>query len=438
MSSICSNYGKINRSTRLSLGQVLLVAFVLVSWCLPVEADERVPIIRRFSGKVADLKLLVLSPRSSIITSQEQWKTLWSQWRPDQELYAVDLDKVLVLVETTPGPNRISSNVLERDSKGNLVYEIAATEKAGAGFGYLIMVIDKSGIKSVKGKPLGFPPIQPAGQPTNPKQKPEVQESPTKQQANEPEVVLVNMTGRVRTQFKSVGTENRKSVISANGIIWELDLSNSPQLLGKLRNANNALANVTGQLSMERERGTQTARLRYIVKVKSLNILRKPTEVASTELPPPSNTRPPTQLPLEDSASVDTRILKPVKRPAEPRIPQRAMAFDEISLVTSDGQLQTILADGAIHYESKSRNLSRDWTGKPEEMEILNQFVKNTQWDLVPKLTRAEEESENEIGYTISIKSPGVVRRFYIERSKVSSQPEIKLLFEILGKMAKK
>lgn len=409
MSSICSNYGKINRPTRLSLWQVLLVAFVLVSWCLPVEADERVPVIRRFSGNVADLNLLMLSPRSSIITSQEQWKTLWSQWRPDEELFPVDLNKVLVLVETTPGPNQIFSNLLERDSKGDLDYELAASEKAGAGFGYLIMVVDKSGIKSIRGKLIKFSPSQP----TDPKQKPDGHENRTNQQDNEREAVLIDMTGRVRTQFKSVGTENRKSVISANGIIWELDFSSSPQLLGKLRSADNALANVTGQLIMEQQRGAQTARLRYILKVESLNIIRKPTEVDSTELPPPSNTRPPT------------------------RITQRAMAFNEISLVTSDGQLQTILADGAIHYESKSRNLSRDWTAKPEEMEILNQFVKNTEWDLVPKLTRAEVESENEIGYTISIKRPNVVRRIYIERSKISSQPEIKLLFEILGKMAK-
>ena len=156
-------------------------------------------------------------------------------------------------------------------------------------------------------------------------------------------------------------------------------------------------------------------------------------------MPPPSNTRPPTQLPLEDPASVDTRILKPVKRPAEPRIPQRAMAFNEISLVTSDGQLQTILADGAIHYESKiAKSVARldCETGRNGDTKSVLLKIPNGIW--FPKLTRAEEESENEIGYTISIKSPGVVRRIYIERSKVSSQPEIKLLFEILGKMAKK
>ena len=115
----------------------------------------------------------------------------------------------------------------------------------------------------------------------------------------------------------------------------------------------------------------------------------------------------------------------------------RAMAFSEISLVTSDGQLQTILADGSIHYESKSRNISRDWTARPEEIEKLNQFVKNTDWDSVPKLTRADEGTENEIGYTISIKSPRFVRRIYIERSKISSQPQIESLFKILGEMAK-
>lgn len=155
MISICANYRKTNRPTRISLWRTLFVAFVLVNWVLPIEADERVPVIRRFSGNVADLNLLMLAPKSSIITTQEQWKTLWSQWRPEQDLYTVDLDKVLVLVETTPGPNRIFSNQLERDSKGNLVYELAASEKAGPGFGYLIMVIDKSGINSIKGNPIG-------------------------------------------------------------------------------------------------------------------------------------------------------------------------------------------------------------------------------------------------------------------------------------------
>ena len=441
MSSICSNHGKMNQPTWTSLWQVLLVGFIFVNWVLPVEADERVPVIRRFSGNVTDLNLLMLGPRSNSIATQEQWKTLWSQWRPDQDLYPVDLDKVLVLVETTPGPNRISPNQLERDSKGNLVYELAATEKAGPGFGYLIMVIDKSGINSIKGKPIAnspVKPIKPTVQPTNPEKKLNLQANQTKQQIEGRELVRVNMTGRVRTQFKSVGTENPSSVISANGIIWELDLGNNPMLLSKLRNADNSLINVVGELSMERQRGARTARLRYIVKVDSLDILKKPTDVAAAEVPSPSNTRPPAQPPLENPSSTDTRILKPsTQQTPKTPIPRRAMAFSEISLTTSDGQVQTILADGAIHYESKSRKLSRDWTAKPEEMEILNQFVKDTDWDSVPKLTRADEGTENEISYTISIKSTRFVRRIFIDRSKITSQPQIKSLFGILGNMAK-
>ncbi len=445
MISICANYRKTNRPTRISLWRTLFVAVVLVNWVLPIEADERVPVIRRFSGKVADLNLLMLAPKSSIITTQEQWKTLWSQWRPEQDLYTVDLDKVLVLVETTPGPNRIFSNQLERDSKGNLVYELAASEKAGPGFGYLIMVIDKSGINSIKGNPIRQSPVKPTDQPTDSKPKTDLPNNQAKQLNNQKELVRVDITGRIRTQFKSVGADSGTTeiqamvpvaVVEANGIIWELDLNSNPLLRKKLQNANNSLFNVTGELSMERQRGARTARLRYVVKVESLKILQKSSKVASSEAPSPLNTQPPAPSPTDNSKPEDTRM---INQPTQPKAatPRRATAFSEISLVTSDGQLQNILADGAIHYESKARNLSRDWTAKPEDIEILDRFVKNTDWDAVPKLTRADEGAENEIGYTISIKGPGFVRRLYIERSKIPSQPEIQSLFGILGKMAK-
>lgn len=438
MSNICSNHGKTNRPTRLLVKRVLLIAFVLSSWALPVEADERVPVIRRFSGNVTNLKLLMLAPNSNIITTQAQWKTLWSEWRPNQKPYPVDLDKILVLVETTPGPNRISTNLLERDSKGNLVYALAATEKAGPGFGYLIMVVDKSGIKSINGKPIGISPIKPIVKPTDPQPKSNPGKNQAKQPSNAKELIRVNMIGRIRTQFKSVGRETPSNVISANGIIWELDFDSSPKFSSETQNLNNSLVNVTGELSMERQRGARTARLRYIVKVESLKILQKSTDLAVIEVPSPSNVQPPTKPPTDNSTSVDPRMLNPPTQQT-PKTPilRRATNFSEISLVTSDGQQQTILADGAIHYESKSRNISRDWTARPEEIEKLNQFVKNTDWDSVPKLTRADEGTENEIGYTISIKSPRFVRRIYIERSKISSQPQIESLFKILGEMAK-
>jgi hypothetical protein len=407
----------------------------LVTWVLPVEADERVPVIRRFSGNVTDPSLLMLGPRSNIITTQKQWKTLWSQWRPDNDLYSVDLDKVLVLVETTPGPNRIFSNQLSRDSKGNLIYELAASEKAGAGFGYLIMVIDKSGINSIKGRPIGKSPIRPAVQPAGPTIEDNSGGNYTKQQNNERELVRVNISGRVRAQLL-VGSKDPIYVISANGIIWELDLGSNPQSLGRLRDANDALVNVVGELSMKRQRGARTAKLRYIVKVDNLDILKKSAEVNTAKVPP--STSPSTQRPLKNQPSIDTRIMKPTttQNPKAQILP-RAMAFSEISLVTSDGQLQTILADGSIHYESKSRKISRDWKAKPEEMSVLNQFVKDTDWDSVPKLTRANEGTENEVSYTISIKSSRFVRRIFIDRSKIPSQPQIKSLFGILGGMAK-
>ena len=246
------------------------------------------------------------------------------------------------------------------------------------------------------------------------------------------------MTGRVRTQFKSVGTENLGTVISANGIIWELDLSDKPKLLEKLGESNDALVNVSGVLSMERQRGARTARLRYIVKVDNLDVIETSTATASSEMPSPLNSRPPTKQPLENPASVDSRKLTaPAKKEPKIPLPRRTMGFSEISLVTSDGQLQTILADGSIHYESKSRNLSRDWNANPEEMEILNQFIIKTDWEAVPKLTRAEEGTADEINYSISIKNPRFVRRIFIDRSKISSQPQIKTLFTILGNMAK-
>ena len=438
MSSICLNRAKTDQLKWVSLRQVLIVGFILVNWALPVRADESVSVIRRFSGNVSDPNLLMLSPRFNIITTQKQWKTLWLKWRPGQELYPVDLDKVLVLVETTPGPNRIFSNQLKRDSEGDLFYELAATEKAGPGFSFLIMVIEKSGINSINGKKFDGSPVKPAIQPVVPKNNSSPPKNAPEIQSERRESVRVDMTGRVRTQFKSVGTENLGTVISANGIIWELDLSDKPKLLEKLGESNDALVNVSGVLSMERQRGARTARLRYIVKVDNLDVIETSTATASSEMPSPLNSRPPTKQPLENPASVDSRKLTaPAKKEPKIPLPRRTMGFSEISLVTSDGQLQTILADGSIHYESKSRNLSRDWNANPEEMEILNQFIIKTDWEAVPKLTRADEGTADEINYSISIKNPQFVRRIFIDRSKISSQPQIKTLFTILGNMAK-
>jgi hypothetical protein len=80
------------------------------------------------------------------------WAKLWKAWRGKEELPKVDFEKQLVLVRAVPGAINMIDLDLKLSEKGELKGDFKATEIGGPGFAYLIVVIDRAGIKSYNGK----------------------------------------------------------------------------------------------------------------------------------------------------------------------------------------------------------------------------------------------------------------------------------------------
>jgi hypothetical protein len=114
---------------------------------------KKVPVLRKWSGKIADEKLQKQSPQAGVIADKMVFETLWNAWRPQEEVPAIDFAKELVLVAVAPGPNQVEMTP-QLDDKGDLQFLARATLVDGPGFGYQIAVISREGVKTVKGKPL--------------------------------------------------------------------------------------------------------------------------------------------------------------------------------------------------------------------------------------------------------------------------------------------
>jgi hypothetical protein len=90
----------------------LLLGLVSLGVALPALADDakKVPVLRKWTGKLADEKLLKQSPTTDVIADKKVFETLWNAWRPQEPVPAVDFDKELVLVATAAGPTRSRSS----------------------------------------------------------------------------------------------------------------------------------------------------------------------------------------------------------------------------------------------------------------------------------------------------------------------------------------
>jgi hypothetical protein len=112
-----------------------------------------------WNGKVKDESLRKLSPQSGFIADAETWKTLWTAWRPGEELPNVDFTKELILVGTVPGPNQVVMRPTITDN-GNVKLIVFGTEIGGPGFGYKLIKMVKDGVKSVNGNAIEAKGVQ--------------------------------------------------------------------------------------------------------------------------------------------------------------------------------------------------------------------------------------------------------------------------------------
>lgn len=113
------------------------------------------------------------APKSGYIANAKAWAKLWNAWRntlepsrddldprnpgkkpQPQEVPTIDFDKYLVLVATAPcSANRLGMSLTLTD-QGDLRVGSFATQIGGPGFVYLIVVVERAGIKTVGGQPI--------------------------------------------------------------------------------------------------------------------------------------------------------------------------------------------------------------------------------------------------------------------------------------------
>jgi hypothetical protein len=105
--------------------------------------------------KNEDEKLRKEYPAGGCLASEKAWAKLWKAWRGKEELPKVDFEKQLVIVACTLGARNKIEARFKLDATGDLKGLMSATEIGGPGFVYLIMVLDRAGVKTYNGKTIG-------------------------------------------------------------------------------------------------------------------------------------------------------------------------------------------------------------------------------------------------------------------------------------------
>lgn len=219
----------------------LLVTAIICLGCLATFAEEKPsPEPQAWSGKIAEDALRKLAPKSGFLTDAKSFEKLWNAWRPDEALPEVDFDKQLVLIGTVNGPNLIIMNP-SLNEKGNLTFLVGGTKIGGPGFGYKVMLFNREGVKSVNGTPVDAPPAK--------------------------DSITVRVVGKLQTGVFAIGGETTGTMITANGITWELDFGDNEKLRKEATSLNGQQVRVRGTL--ERKRGVEIKE-RWIVTVTKL------------------------------------------------------------------------------------------------------------------------------------------------------------------------
>jgi len=139
----------------LAILSMLVLASVAPS---AVQADEKpVKPVKEWKGKFLNKEeepLMKEAPKSGCLTDKKAWSKLWKAWRGKEKLPKIDFEKQLVLVGAADcAANKIEA-AFKLDDKGDLKGFFITTEIGGPGFVYMIVVIDRSGIKTYNGKPI--------------------------------------------------------------------------------------------------------------------------------------------------------------------------------------------------------------------------------------------------------------------------------------------
>jgi hypothetical protein len=119
-----------------------------------VGVENAVKPFSQWTGTLKDEKLRPAAPANGTIDNARDFAKLWKAWMGDKPVPAVDFKLELVLVGTAgPGYDLVLLPYLDKD--GDLTVSAWSRLKGEAGFGYQIVTIDRTDIKSVNGKGIG-------------------------------------------------------------------------------------------------------------------------------------------------------------------------------------------------------------------------------------------------------------------------------------------
>lgn len=365
-------------------------------------ADDVVP-LKKYSGICRDDRLRPVAPKSGVIVDQESLVTLWKAWTVEGPVPSLNFRDHLVTVATVDGPNRSFSGALQLSEAGDLTYQVASTKMAGPGFGYLLMVVPRAGLKSVNGQAI---PAGPGEAPASPA----IADS-----------IEVTVVGTVETGIMAIGGETTGSTITSSGLTWELDFQAADQV-EIAKQLGTRKARVQGMLI--RIPGVEVAQ-RTIIEVRSITPANQPSPDRETApVPTPPRTGPLTQ----------PRV-RPEPTPPPEVDPEKLTSFESMTItiagpLVAGEQTQTVAPNGAVSVELGDQ--SENWQIPPDRLVMLHDHIARTDWANVPRLTRSNESGV--FNYTIEIKTRSGITRIFIDSPSVPEVPAIKMLFRLLRK----
>jgi predicted small integral membrane protein len=129
-----------------------VIGFVMIALVSTANAQDRKPLetLKEWRGDNPNEGLTKDSPK--FITNAKDLEKLWKAWDIKEKLPEIDFAKEILLVETTRGSRLNLKATL--DEKGDLQSLGLATRDLRDGFRYVMITVNKAGIKTIAGKAI--------------------------------------------------------------------------------------------------------------------------------------------------------------------------------------------------------------------------------------------------------------------------------------------
>ena len=129
-----------------------VIGFVMIALVSTANAQDRKPLetLKEWRGDNPNEGLTKDSPK--FITNAKDLEKLWKAWDIKEKVAEIDFSKEILLVETTRGSRLNLKATL--DEKGDVQSLGLATRDLRPGFRYVMITVNKAGIKTIAGKAI--------------------------------------------------------------------------------------------------------------------------------------------------------------------------------------------------------------------------------------------------------------------------------------------